>query len=43
MQDENMKFDANRRGAFLKFGAGLIVSGLAHSDPVNAAAASRNR
>jgi hypothetical protein len=38
MQDENMKFDANRRGAFLKFGAGLIVSGLAHSDPVNAAA-----
>jgi hypothetical protein len=35
---KNMKFDAARRDTFLKFGAGLIVSGLAQSDPVNAAA-----
>src|SRR5262249_61091094 len=33
-----MNFNADRRGALLSFCAGLMVSGLAQSGPVNAAA-----
>ena len=31
-----MKFDAGRRGALVNFGAGVIVSGIAQSNPVSA-------
>src|SRR5262245_20981138 len=35
---ENMKFNSNRRGALLKFGAGLLISGIVRGDPAGAAA-----